>query len=125
MTERSSWMLLRRLGRQESLFFPIVVEIEEDEPALFGATVLGLETSLIAMGRSPEEAEQNALALFKDRVDFTIHEKRPICEGLSNSIAFKKLNFDLEKAAKLLDEFLASVEQASIEDEWHLTPLAA
>jgi hypothetical protein len=125
MTGQKFWFLLRRLGESETLFFPIVVRVEEDEPALFGAEVLGLEGRLIAMGRSGEEAESDAITLFQAIVDDAIEKHEPLGRELGNGVAFSRVNLPLEQAGKALAQIVKTLSTLTPNEEWSSAPMHA
>lgn len=127
MSARRIWFLLRKLDEQDSLFFPIVVDVEEHEPVLFGASIPGLDGRLAAMGRTAEEAEHNAVAMFRDIVDLAFDKRIPLSKELGEGVPFRRVNVTFAKA----DEFFASFLEAltsiheTDEQEWRSIPTTA
>jgi hypothetical protein len=63
-----SWMM-RGINEHSSLLFAVPIIVEEDEPELFGAAVIGMHDRMGASGRTAHEAFENAKLLFMATVD--------------------------------------------------------
>ena len=124
MTGRRIWFLLRRF-EADSILFPIIVETAEDEAALFGASISGLDDRLAAMGRTVEEAERNAVEMFKDIVDLAIEKNTPLGHELGQGVPFTRLNYSFENAQAFFDELKATLRFGSEDEEWRLVPTTA
>jgi hypothetical protein len=119
------WWLVRGIDERQSFIFPVPVAVEEDEPNLYGATIPGLEDHMAAMGRTAEEAERNALELFKASVDDAL-EKGTSVSYVIGSDQYMTADFPVTKA----DEFfklIHNLELRDLEDEetWRGVPLGA
>ena len=125
MTARRVWFLLRRIDEQDSLFFPLVVDIEEHEPALFGASIFGLDGRLAAMGRTAEEAEGSAVAMFKDIVDLAFEKNVPLGKELGERVPFRRVKVTFEKADEFFADFLEALSSSQVEEEWRSVPTTA
>lgn len=113
------WML-REFAQGQSFLFAVKMTVEEDGPDLFAATVAGMEDQMAAMGRTVDEAVQNARFLFMATVDDAI------AKGISIEFATENqpitLNISLKDAPKffhLLESKLAELES---QDNWLRLP---
>ena len=116
---------MRGLGPDASLFFPVVVvEAEEDEPALYGASVAGFENRMVAMGHSEDEATENAIGLFQGMVDHALKQKKPLSDVLGD-VFFKHLPYPVTEAKtvfKLWKEIEDEETEDGSEDSWTQLP---
>ena len=119
-TGRYFWTLLRRFKEAETLSFPLLIEVEEDGE-LFGATIRGLESNVIATGDSPLEAHEIAMRMFKNRVDYVLENKQGAspAEQLGPAIQFGILPLSFDLASELLEKLYSRTEELP---EWTLAP---
>lgn len=104
--EHGRW-LARSLGSEKSLLFSLTVYIDasRNNPDTWIATIGELEEgTIIAAGKSWEEAEGNALDSFRGMVDYCIAEKRPLSEllGSAKASVMKEVPAGVEKLVKAL-----------------------
>ena len=124
MTEQETraWWLLRRspMDPKRSFLFHVDVVIEEDEPGLFGAHVVGMEDRMVAMGQSLEEATENACMLFMDTVDDAVESSVSFSFAIGNS-DYAHLNIPISEAASVF-EALRAIEHEEEEELWLRIP---
>jgi hypothetical protein len=119
------WLLLRKLDEQKSLFFTLLVRIAEDEPAVFGATINGLENRMAAAGQSLYEAELNAVEMFKGLIDYTLETSRvPLGFELGQTFPYVVVPVKLEQADAFFEAIENAVKSAADdnEPEWRSVP---
>ena len=104
-------LLARVLSEQETIFFPLIVTVEEDQTALFSATVAGLETKIFASGASEDEAADEAVDLFRDIVDTAIEQDLPLTRVLGK-VTFKKVQIAPDGAYNLFQTLQGIVDSA-------------
>jgi hypothetical protein len=121
-----TWLLLRQLDEQTSLFFTVPVHTEEDEPAVFGATIAGLENRLVAAGQSFYEAERNAIEMFKGLVDYTLETSRvPLSFELGETFRYVTVPVKLKEVDILFDAVMDAVKSGMLSEddqEWRSVP---
>jgi hypothetical protein len=120
------WTLMRGVAPKESYLFWVLVAIDEDRPGLWGATVAGLESRLVAMGASTHEAEHHAIELFRGMVDHALSTGSDLGQMLG-SVPHVKTQTGTEDADKIfaaIGRFLDADDQlaAQGDDEWRSTP---
>jgi hypothetical protein len=117
------WMLMRGLGPDASLFFPsVIVTVEEDEAALFSASVVGFENRMVAMGYSEHEAAKNAISLFRGIVDNTLEKHRPLSEAIG-SVYFSRIPYPVTEAKEIFQIWeKLGMEGESVSDDWRALP---
>jgi hypothetical protein len=100
--------LLRGIGPKKTLAFVVCVEIvknEEDDG--YSSTILPLEEgTVIGAGKTPDQAEADALALFREMVDHCI-AKDTLEKFLGDSGIMQAIPLDLDAARKALDQIRA------------------
>ena len=119
------WWLVRGIDENRSLIFPVHVTVEEDEPNLFGATIPGLEDHMAAMGRTPDEAEQNAVELFQATVDDALAKDTSVSFAIGSQ-QYMTADFPVIKADAFFRQIHnLNLRELAIDDEWRGVPLAA
>ena len=122
MTTHRTWLLLRRLDDEKSLFFVPHVRVDEDRPAQFSASVVGLENRMLAAGCSIDEAEGNAIDMFQVLVDHAIESNAPLGFELGD-VAFSVVPVTFKQAGQFFaafDKFLSAANAAG--EEWRSVP---
>ena len=123
-TIHRNWLLMRKLEEKKSLFFSVLIRIKEDEPALFGATVDGLDNRLAAAGESVDEAESNALDMFRGLVDYTLDKRIPLGNELGSPIPYLVVPIGLDQAEAFFDGIKEAMNAAAADEleEWRTVP---
>lgn len=103
-------LLARRMTDAETLFFPVVVVVDEDEPALFSATIAGMERQVIASGISEDDAAHDAIETFMDIIDLAIQRKLPLTKVVKQASPFKRLAVPFSGANKVFESFERMIE---------------
>ncbi|MEK6373406.1 MAG: hypothetical protein AABO58_12000 [Acidobacteriota bacterium] len=115
--------MLRKYDEKSSLFFVPHVHIQEDAPALFTASVVGLENRMAAAGNSVDEAESNAIEMFQVLIDYSIENKTPLSSQLGAEVPFTVVPVTLEKGSEFFAAFFAALVNAvSTAEEWRSVP---
>lgn len=121
--EARLWWQMRGLDKDRSLLFFVVAVIEEDEPGLYGATILGLEDRFSAMGASSRDAETHVLEMFRDLVDASIEDKKPLSAALP-SFPFKSLPCGMDNADAIFSAIEKVMDGTELEtgSDWRVVP---
>lgn len=125
------WYLMRGTSPTESVFFIPMVMVEEDDPGLFGATLRGLENRVVAMGATADEAEHQAIELFKGMIDHAITTNAPLEPLIGSGVFMNRVPIPLQNARTFFDMFdkLAKgstdrlIEPSTDDDAWRFAPV--
>jgi len=112
--ETRGWWLFRKLDSEHTLFFPVSIEIERtDDGKHHGATVQGLEGRIVAAGETPAKAEQCALDLFREFVEYGLKGEK-LDRFLSGTrVKHHRLKFPFEETEAWVEETMKILAKVS------------
>lgn len=105
-TRHGRW-LMRQIGPEKTLVFVLCVQIEKNDAEGsegYVSTLLPLEEGTVtAAGATPDEAEDNALTLFKDMIDHCIDSGLELTEVIGDSGAMDEVDVPVAALLSALD----------------------